>query len=509
MYLDIATLCFLLSFTSALVAIGLFLQATISKNLPSVIFWAFGYTGIAAGSLFLLIRHFFFSNWIVIFISDALILLGILLISQGVSIFFEKKDKQRMLILIFTVSNLALLYFSVVNDSTSSRSAVFSLAAAAISFITVFDLWNHNIKTIKISSRILSILFFLYAVFLVIRSVASLSYPNEGFFLPSIFQTSLFLLSITCSILWAFALVIMINQKIHREKEQVQEHFFVIFDTGPDIAMISHFESGKIIDVNKNFSLVTGYQKKEVLGKTTTEIRFWQSKEERDKFLNEIDLAGYCDNFEMIVCKKNGDTFTGLISSKRIELQGEPHLISLIRDISDRKKLEDELKQQAHYDMLTEIYNRGYFIKMAEQELRCMNNHSKGMAYFMLDMDHFKVINDTFGHSLGDVALKVVAKTCKDTLRDTDLLGRIGGEEFAAFIPVSGEEEALEVAERLRHNVEKIRLFHHDGTPVHLNISIGVTLHRPGKDSLEELMTRSDRALYRAKEKGRNCVVLF
>ena len=128
-------------------------------------------------------------------------------------------------------------------------------------------------------------------------------------------------------------------------------------------------------------------------------------------------------------------------------------------------------------------------------------------AFIMLDIDHFKRVNDNFGHHFGDVALKEVTKVCNGTLRETDIFGRIGGEEFAILLVETNFAFALEIAERLRKSVEEISLYYDKGVKVPLAISLGITKYHEGEDTINELLVRSDKALYEAKDSGRNRVV--
>jgi diguanylate cyclase (GGDEF)-like protein len=120
----------------------------------------------------------------------------------------------------------------------------------------------------------------------------------------------------------------------------------------------------------------------------------------------------------------------------------------------------------------------------------------------MLDIDFFKNVNDTYGHQVGDTVLQVLGKICLDTLRQVDIAGRLGGEEFAVILPETTSEKAIEVAERLREVVAKMKV----AVPIHLTVSIGVTTLKNKDTSIDMLLNQADKALYEAKETGRNKV---
>lgn len=174
-------------------------------------------------------------------------------------------------------------------------------------------------------------------------------------------------------------------------------------------------------------------------------------------------------------------------------------------DITSRKLMEEELLRQANADYLTGVYNRRFFMESAEQELARCQRYGQPLSLLMLDADHFKQINDHHGHHAGDDALKQLASTCLAQLRQVDILGRIGGEEFAILLPATATAQACQVAERIRQAIAGQHLASHQGD-YGMTISIGISSYRTG-DELNSLLRRADAALYQAKEGGRNRVV--
>jgi diguanylate cyclase (GGDEF)-like protein len=167
-------------------------------------------------------------------------------------------------------------------------------------------------------------------------------------------------------------------------------------------------------------------------------------------------------------------------------------------------QLHRELERQAMLDPLTGISNRRTLDVLAAQALAAAQRHDRPLALLLVDADYFKRINDECGHAVGDEALRQLAATLRRGLRNEDLLGRLGGEEFVAVLPESNTEDALASAERLRRAVEELD-FAAAGRPVPLRISIGVATLREG-DDFATLLRRADVAMYAAKRAGRNCV---
>lgn len=142
---------------------------------------------------------------------------------------------------------------------------------------------------------------------------------------------------------------------------------------------------------------------------------------------------------------------------------------------------------------------------MQAEITRCRRHHC-AVAFFLLDIDHFKHVNDTYGHQAGDEVLRQVARLVKSTLREYDILGRIGGEEFGIFLAETSRDTAVEVAERLRQQIADEKL-HIDGRELRITLSVGIALARD-KANFEQLYADADTALYQAKHSGRNKVVV-
>lgn len=169
------------------------------------------------------------------------------------------------------------------------------------------------------------------------------------------------------------------------------------------------------------------------------------------------------------------------------------------------RKLIDELKIMSILDPLTGLSNRRYFNHVFTDELARIQRTAAPLSLIFLDLDHFKKINDTHGHSMGDEILRATANHLRDNCRPYDTPGRWGGEEFVILLPTTTEEEAFDFAERIRIDFSA---GFGPAIPVHVNISIGVTQYQTG-DTLESLVERADKALYYAKSTGRNKVVAW
>lgn len=165
-----------------------------------------------------------------------------------------------------------------------------------------------------------------------------------------------------------------------------------------------------------------------------------------------------------------------------------------------------ELRRLATMDSLTDVFVRRHFMDVAQREVARCRRYNDPLTLFMLDIDHFKVVNDDYGHAAGDKVLEFFASTCRETVREPDFIGRLGGEEFAICLPETSIDEAEAVAARCREAIETASIDVGDGITVHVTVSIGMAQWHEG-ETLDDVMRRADRALYDAKERGRNRVV--
>jgi diguanylate cyclase (GGDEF)-like protein len=176
-------------------------------------------------------------------------------------------------------------------------------------------------------------------------------------------------------------------------------------------------------------------------------------------------------------------------------------------DITQRKLLEDELRRLATTDALTGIATRGHFLDSAELEIERTHRYQRPLSVMMLDIDHFKSINDSHGHAAGDTAIQKVVGVLKQLLRGEDLVGRLGGEEFGVLLPETDSERAVIVAERIREQIAALHIVNGESR-IAVSVSIGLTEYQHSDTGIDALLLRADRALYSAKHGGRNRSVL-
>ncbi|QCO17007.1 diguanylate cyclase (plasmid) [Azospirillum brasilense] len=171
--------------------------------------------------------------------------------------------------------------------------------------------------------------------------------------------------------------------------------------------------------------------------------------------------------------------------------------------------MQRQLERLATTDSLTGALNRGRFMARAADEVARARRSGQPLSAIMLDIDHFKKVNDTYGHATGDEAIRTVVRVCRSMVRGADVLGRLGGEEFAILLPETPPQGAALLAERLRRALAEtdVRIANGAGSSLSFTVSIGVSALRPAESSVAAVLARADEALYRAKNGGRNRVV--
>ncbi|WP_374347679.1 diguanylate cyclase [Chitinimonas sp.] len=224
--------------------------------------------------------------------------------------------------------------------------------------------------------------------------------------------------------------------------------------------------------------------------------------------LAELAEHQVVNDYELKFLRGNDAPVWVALSGSVIEYLDDHALFFSLTDISERKQAQETLWRRATLDPLTGVANRGFFLEQALREWVRAHRYQHQLAVLMLDLDHFKAVNDEHGHDAGDEVLRSFADRMHKALRETDVFGRIGGEEFAVLMPEERSVQVvMEVAERLRQCVASQPFILPDGVALPLTVSIGCAMMQPDMESIDQLLKEADRALYDAKHGGRNRVV--
>jgi diguanylate cyclase (GGDEF)-like protein/PAS domain S-box-containing protein len=283
-----------------------------------------------------------------------------------------------------------------------------------------------------------------------------------------------------------------------------EERTLAILRNIPLPVVVSSISDDTFIYANERAAALAGTSVEDLIGRPPRSM--YRNPIERDRLFREYDRDGLVHEFEANLVDARGRDFWALISLVPVVYDGKPARLTTVVDITGRKTEEQALRHAAATDDLTGLAGRGHFMRIAGESLQIALTLGRPLALVMLDIDHFKQINDRYGHAAGDRALREVAQLCSQVTRAGDLAGRIGGEEFCLLLPGTATEAAQAMAERLRaamaaHPIDMA------GKPVQLTASLGVTEVRAG-DTVSLVLARADAALYAAKRGGRNRVAV-
>ncbi len=284
-------------------------------------------------------------------------------------------------------------------------------------------------------------------------------------------------------------------------------------DNALDIIVISEVNpsdpgNNTIVYVNDAFTQLFGYSSEEIIGKSARLLQGEDTDfETRDKIRNAL-ANGWPVHTEIANYGKDGKKFW--IDLKMVPLyddRGEvTHFLFIERDLSSRKSREEQLYYEATTDGLTQIYNRQHTYQLASMAIEKAIRYQSEVCVLMFDIDHFKRVNDNYGHPVGDRVLTRLASEMKQQIRKADILGRVGGEEFFIMLPEINVNEAGIFAERIRKRVKAID-WQEIGINDPLTISVGVASFY--NDNLESIIEKADKALYEAKNTGRDKVCYY
>ncbi len=313
-----------------------------------------------------------------------------------------------------------------------------------------------------------------------------------------------------------------------RTEEQIQYQFKLLENVND--AIICTDENLLITYWNRAAERIFNWMPKEVIGRSTADVLQAEfSPEQRTKVIQTLTEIGQWKG-EVIQYSRDGKplVFEANIMSMR-DYQDKTIYVAANRDITMRKQAEEELRRAkdslevtnrelqealrreqflARTDSLTGIFNRRHFFDLAEQEFAIAKRYHQVISIIIFDIDHFKQVNDTFGHQVGDEVLQSVARIARENLRQADIFARHGGEEFIILLANSNAKESKVVTERIREDIAAYHLDTERGR-VNVTISIGIAELSPDVDTIDHLVKYADQALYKAKEQGRNRTMIY
>jgi diguanylate cyclase (GGDEF)-like protein/PAS domain S-box-containing protein len=327
-----------------------------------------------------------------------------------------------------------------------------------------------------------------------------------------------------------------------RSLQQSEAKFVSLFQRSPvPLALIS-IQTDRMVEANGALLAQFGYTAEQFIGRTPQEIGIWANQDERAPYLALLTNQGFVDRYEVHLRCADNRVLTCLVSSRIIEAGGEMVSVFSPIDISHEREVEQEIRElnseleqrvarrtvklesalesvknmqanlerMALTDELTGVPNRRHFLRQLEQEIARAKRYGRPLCVAMLDLDHFKLVNDRYGHSGGDEVLKHFSAFVRGQLRENDMLGRLGGEEFAVLLPETELNAAFFTLNRIVRELSN-ETVSQVATNFHYSFSCGLALFnlQYPDQAATTLLANADHALYQAKANGRNQVIVF
>lgn len=290
------------------------------------------------------------------------------------------------------------------------------------------------------------------------------------------------------------------QRNMRRQMEQQAKLLDTVLNNADAYIYMKDFDR-RYLYANKNTAALVGLPQDDLIGKTDAELFSPEDAERFAQLDRDILQTGQKAHGEETFVQTNGGIRHYWSIKIPLVHDGQSAYVGISTDITEVIRLRNKYEELANKDSLTGILSRGFLLESARQEMKRAERNQQPLTVMIIDVDHFKRINDSLGHAGGDRALIAVVNAFQDTVRDADLLGRLGGDEFAIIAANTRPDEAEQMAIRLQESVKPIDLGDQARQP--LTLSMGIATFNQ-EESLDELFARADRALYKVKQSGRN-----
>ena len=402
MNIEIHTLAFVIVITHLIQIIVFTYQYLINKNYRGIEWWLMWSVAEVIGFVFLLLREITSIHVMAIILQNSFFIIGVIFLYIGVMRFFEKKENRIIIFIIFFLFITSFLFFLFVNDDIDVRGIIICVTLAIISFLSAHALLFYRPKSVVSSANFTAVVFFVHGCFFLFRTIMLIIGINSDIFLSTVLNIATYIDALVCSILWTFVFVVMINQRLNSDMKEAKEEMELVFNTSPDSAVISRLNDGSILYANEGFSVLSGYSHDEAVGKSSLEINIWENPEDRERFVTELREEGFVENFESIIKRKDNSQMSGLISAKIINIQDVPHIISVTRDITNRKLAEEALRK-------------------SEEKFRLLVENSHDIIYSLTADGVFIFVSPAWTMLLGHSVTEVAGKSFQPFVHPDDL----------------------------------------------------------------------------------------
>lgn len=323
-------------------------------------------------------------------------------------------------------------------------------------------------------------------------------YESFGFLVSYNFAISALVMGFIGMVLMSMQRILAVSRTHAEQARQNALRFERLLNVSS--AGMAVIREGRLTDANAQLEALTGCSRGHLLGLNFEELFPLRARARLPRLLQDADGA----QVDIDIRRQDGSSFPGEVRIIPLNEEGPGDVVVELRDISHRREMEEELKRLATVDPLTGALNRRSFNELFARSLKQTQRQRSALCLAVLDLDHFKIINDAQGHQAGDDALRQFCQMCLREARSTDIFARFGGEEFVLVMPDTDIDGARVILQRLLDGASRLSMWGACGE-FNCQVSAGVAALREG-DTLDSLLQRADRALYLAKDKGRNRV---
>lgn len=504
MQFDVRTLYLSASILSLIFFLSMFVVSSNNRNRYRGIYEWITSIGMITLSTTLITLRGEISNVFSVFISNVLVFLAFMLFLKGFARFMHIKQHLVAHMSVATVLAFCFAYFTFVNESLGARNFIAGIGGVYTFGYMLINMYKRVPVYYLKMMRLLEVTSWIFIIISLTRIVFVFVLPNRNndIFANQTADVFAAILMIVFTALLPISFLIFVNNRTLDEISVEELKFENAFYDSPVIILITRLSNGMIYDVNKAFTQVLGFERDEVIGKTTTEINIWISPAARAEALKKLETADKIDAVELTFYSKTKQEVDTVYSSRVIDMLGEKFIISLANDVTQLGDAKKKLIYMATHDALTGLLNRH---ELANNFKKLVENHKKtneAFAIVILDLDKFKPINDTYGHDFGDQVLIKVAEFLK-TIFKNNCVSRLGGDEF--IIIVKDDIRESKIADKMNKTRDTIVGFTSlEGNEISLGVSLGYAIFPDHGETLEELIRHGDKELYIEKNNKKN-----
>lgn len=459
---------------------------------------------------FLILLRGSIPDFISIVLANTLIMTGALLVLIGLEQFFGIKKRHSCNFILVAISACILTYYSLIQANLTAREIIVSTTVVLINAQCFWFLFHRLDPGFRKIAKLPMLVFLAYIAVNCSRIILLVFFPiqTSEFFKAGLVDSVAMAMYITLSVFVTMSFILLVSRRLLEEVQNEKEKYNTAFNSSPYAILLTRLSDGKIFEVNEGFVNITGYQPSDVIGKTTLDANLWLKEEDRLLVAGELSKGNEVHEIEMQFRNKSGDVLSGIISSKMIIANNEKCILTSVSDITEISKMRQKLQDMAMRDALTGLPNRTLFYDRFIIAKANAQRNNKSVAIVSLDIDHLKSINDHWGHDAGDKVLVASSNRLSGLLRAADTVARFGGDEFMLLITeIGNKNDAGKIAGKINECLSQPISIGEN--TVRLTASIGISIYPEDGSDIDVLIKKSDQAMYRVKENGRNNMQFF